>query len=64
VYGMQRTGEYVPRKPDSRLSDLGWVQAIYRIPMHVLFVCNGNVCRSAIAERLTTPSRSTTTART
>jgi protein-tyrosine phosphatase len=25
----------------------------YRIPMHVLFVCNGNVCRSVIAERLT-----------
>lgn len=26
---------------------------VYRIPMHVLFVCNGNVCRSVIAERVT-----------
>ncbi|GAB2704394.1 protein-tyrosine-phosphatase [Nocardia thraciensis] len=27
--------------------------AFYRTAMHVLFVCNGNVCRSVIAERLT-----------
>jgi protein-tyrosine phosphatase len=32
---------------------LPWVWPLYRRPMRLLFVCTGNMCRSPLAERLT-----------
>lgn len=54
MYGTQHRDEYVCPYPVFGFTQLMRPpNPLYRVRMHVLFVCNGNVCRSAIAERLT-----------